>query len=99
MSENCVSGKSVLPSEGLETVIEQGDVIIDFTFHKATMEFARLAAKYRKAMVIGTTGLSQENLEELQDLAAKISLCSGPEYVGLCQCPLQTGQENCCHSR
>lgn len=64
--------------DGLEAVIEQGDVIIDFTFHKATMEFARLAAKYKKAMVIGTTGLSAENLEELSDLARAFPCVQSP---------------------
>ncbi|RPH40827.1 MAG: 4-hydroxy-tetrahydrodipicolinate reductase [Desulfobulbaceae bacterium] len=64
--------------DGLEAVIEQGDVIIDFTFHKATMEFARLAAKYKKAMVIGTTGLSAENLEELKDLARAFPCVQSP---------------------
>ncbi|MFO7605137.1 MAG: hypothetical protein R6W72_02370 [Desulfurivibrionaceae bacterium] len=52
-------------SAGLAGVIEQGDVIIDFTFHESTMKFARLAAEHKKAMVIGTTGLSPENLAEL----------------------------------
>ena len=28
-------------SAGLESVIDQGDVIIDFTFHKATMELQK----------------------------------------------------------
>ena len=64
--------------DGLEAVIEQGDVIIDFTFHKATMEFARLAAKYKKPMVIGTTGLSAENLEELKDLARAFPCVQSP---------------------
>jgi 4-hydroxy-tetrahydrodipicolinate reductase len=53
----------------LEEVITQADVIIDFTFHQATMDFARLAARHRKAMVIGTTGLTPENLGELKTLA------------------------------
>jgi 4-hydroxy-tetrahydrodipicolinate reductase len=68
----------VVIQEGLEAVIEQGDVIIDFTFHKATMEFARLAAKYRKAMIIGTTGLSAENLEELKDLTRNFPCVQSP---------------------
>ncbi len=56
-------------SSGLESVIDQGDVIIDFTFHKATMEFAHLVAKHKKAMVIGTTGLSNEDLASLKELS------------------------------
>ena len=62
-------------SAGLEPVIDQGEVIIDFTFHEATMEFAKLAARHQRAMVIGTTGLSQENLAELSELAGNSFPC------------------------
>jgi len=50
-------------------VIDCGDVLIDFTHHAATMGFARLAAEKGRAMVIGTTGLSAEELAELRRLA------------------------------
>jgi len=72
------SENGVIVEEGLEAVIDKGDVIIDFTFHKATMEFARLAAKHNKAMVIGTTGLSAENLEELGLLAENFPCVQAP---------------------
>lgn len=68
----------VLIGEGLESVIDDGDVIIDFTFHKATMEFARLASSYGKAMVIGTTGLTQEDLNELTLLAKNFPCVQAP---------------------
>jgi 4-hydroxy-tetrahydrodipicolinate reductase len=68
-------------AEGLESVIEQGDVIIDFTFHKATMEFARLAARYNKAMVIGTTGLTAEELEELAALSRNFPCVQAPNMA------------------
>ena len=68
----------VIISEGVESVIDQGDVIIDFTFHKATMEFAEVAARYGKAMVIGTTGLTAEELLELQRLAKKFPCVQAP---------------------
>lgn len=56
-------------SAGLESVIDQGDVIIDFTFHKATMEFVKIAAAHNRAMVIGTTGLSADELSVLKETA------------------------------
>lgn len=68
----------VLIAEGLEAVIDQGEVIIDFTFHRATMEFARLAARHGRAMVIGTTGLSAEELAELRTLAEKFPCVQAP---------------------
>jgi len=80
--ENPAVGKDVgeivgLPKTGiiiedsLEKVIEKGDVIIDFTFHKASLEHARINAKYGKAMVIGTTGFAKEELSEIHELAKK----------------------------
>jgi 4-hydroxy-tetrahydrodipicolinate reductase len=72
------SENGVIVGEGLESVIDQGDVIIDFTFHKATMEFARVASQFKKAMVIGTTGLSAENLAELKELAVNFPCVQAP---------------------
>ena len=70
-----VGNIGVAIAEGLEAVIDQGEVIIDFTFHKATMEFAKVAAKHGRAMVIGTTGLSAEDLDVLRDTAANHFPC------------------------
>lgn len=56
-------------SEGIESVIGQADVLIDFTFHAATVGFAQVAAQHDVAMVIGTTGLSSEELATLKTLA------------------------------
>lgn len=68
----------VIIEEGLEAVIDKGDVIIDFTFHAATMSFARIAAKHNTAMVIGTTGLTEENLSELAILAENFPCVQAP---------------------
>src|SRR3989339_520630 len=52
-------------ADSFEAVMAEGDVFIDCTFHEATMAQARKAALAKKAMVIGTTGLSPDNLAEL----------------------------------
>lgn len=63
-------GKTGVPiTVGLESVVERGDVLIDFTFHTASVSFARMAARNGLAMVIGTTGLSGEELVEIRALA------------------------------
>ena len=59
-------------------MIDAGDVIIDFTFHQATMDFARLAAEHHRAMVIGTTGLSADELSELAELAVDFPCVQAP---------------------
>ncbi|MGC8871753.1 MAG: 4-hydroxy-tetrahydrodipicolinate reductase [Caldimicrobium sp.] len=59
----------IIIEDSLEKIIEKGDVIIDFTFHKASLNHARINAKYGKAMVLGTTGFSKEELSEIHNLA------------------------------
>jgi 4-hydroxy-tetrahydrodipicolinate reductase len=66
---------------GLDAVMDEGDVIIDFTFHEATMQIARMAAEKNRAMVIGTTGLSQENLQELAKLAKNFPCVQAPNMA------------------
>lgn len=56
-------------SEGIESVIGQADVLIDFTFHAATVGFAQVSAQHGVAMVIGTTGLSSAELATIKGLA------------------------------
>ncbi len=73
-----IGANGVLIGEGLESAIDAGDVIIDFTFHLATMEFARAAARRNKAMVIGTTGLSGDELAELAELATDFPCVQAP---------------------
>ena len=73
-----IGANGVIIGEGLGSAIDSGDVIIDFTFHQATMEFARLAATKKKAMVIGTTGLSADQLEELSGLASDFPCVQAP---------------------
>jgi len=73
-----IGGNGLIIQEGLEAVIDSGDVIIDFTFHEATMKFARLAAQHNKAMVIGTTGLSSVELAELAELSADFPCVQAP---------------------
>ncbi len=60
---------------GAESALAQGEVVIDFTWHEATMKLARLAASHGTAMVIGTTGLSADDLAELRELAAASCPC------------------------
>ena len=65
-------------AKNLESVIDQGDMIIDFTFHTATMEFARLAARHGRAMVIGTTGLTPQEKVELAELTHHFPCVQAP---------------------
>lgn len=73
------SDKLALPSRSgtvplsisLEAVLAQTKphVLVDFSVSEATMKSVRSAAEHRVNMVIGTTGLSAEDLEEVARLA------------------------------
>lgn len=45
------------------------DVIIDFTLPEGTLNHAKLAAEYKKTLIIGTTGLTQEDEAALRQAA------------------------------
>ena len=58
--------------EDLGEVIEQGNVVIDFSAHSATAGIAAMCAKHKKAMVIGTTGHSNEHRSQIAELSFTI---------------------------
>lgn len=64
--------------------IDGCDVVIDFSLHHATRALLELAAARKKAVVIGTTGHSSAEKQELVALAAQIPcVWSGNYSVGV----------------
>lgn len=65
-----ISGRSELKhittSDNLINVVAASDVVIDFSSPKLSLEVARIVAEQKKALVSGTTGFSNEDLELLQ---------------------------------
>jgi 4-hydroxy-tetrahydrodipicolinate reductase len=59
----------------------QADVVVDFTIAPATMPAVRTAAKHGVNMVIGTTGLTAENIKEIESLANKIGVVVAPNFA------------------
>ena len=61
----------------------QPDVMVDFTIAKATMPAARTAAKQGVNLVIGTTGLTAEELKEIEGLSKtnKIGVVVAPNFA------------------
>jgi len=52
------------------------DVLVDFTNAEACIAAARIAIRQRVNMVIGTTGLSEENLREIEQLCQGNKVCA-----------------------
>lgn len=68
----------VLIGDDLSAVIDRGEVIIDFTTPSATLANIRTATQHRKAMVIGTTGFSAQEVVELRTLAKSVPCVFSP---------------------
>lgn len=62
----------------LEDVVASGDVIIDFSVPGATLKNVAVAAEAGKSMVIGTTGFSREEKDQLMDIARDIRVVMAP---------------------
>jgi len=65
-------------SDALESVIENVDTVIDFTSPSSTMQNVEIAQKYNKAIVIGTTGFTQEQFEKIRTFARDIPVVLSP---------------------
>ncbi len=60
--------------DDLAAIIGKADVVIDFSFHSATLGVAELCAKNKKAIVIGTTGHSAEEKNNITALQSQIPM-------------------------
>jgi len=58
--------------------IANADVLIDFTFHTAVPENAKIAADFGKPIVIGTTGLNNEESAIIRKAAENIPIVWAP---------------------
>lgn len=52
-------------SDSIENIIDNGDIIVDFSTPSSTKENVKLSSQYGKAMVIGTTGFSKDDMKEM----------------------------------
>lgn len=71
----------------LASVIDQFDVLIDFTHPTVTLQNLAVCKAHGKAMVIGTTGFSSEEKLELEAAAKQIPIVFAANYsvgVNLC---------------
>lgn len=69
---------NVLLVDDVESVIDSGDVIVDFTTPESTLYNVKVAASKKKAMVIGTTGISPEQVQTIRKYSAEIPVVLAP---------------------
>ncbi|MBA6420131.1 4-hydroxy-tetrahydrodipicolinate reductase [Pseudomonas sp. 5Ae-yellow] len=77
----------VLISGGLQQVLDDFDVLIDFTHPTTTLVNLRHCLAAGKAMVIGTTGFSEDEKAQLAEAGKRIPIVFAPNFsvgVNLC---------------
>lgn len=82
-----VGKNGVLVVGDLHEVVDDFDVLIDFTVPDATLKNARICADAQKKLVIGTTGFSDAQKAELLEAKDATALCMSANYatgVNLC---------------
>ena len=72
-----VSGSFDISDEA-GSMIEVCDCLIEFTSPESTIEHLAICEKNKKAMVIGTTGLSAEQIEKIKVTSSKIPVVFSP---------------------
>ncbi len=70
--------KGLAVGGSLSEVLPLGDVLIEFTHPEATLEHLKVMTAAGKAMVVGTTGLSPQQVTELKRLAEKTRVVFAP---------------------
>lgn len=70
--------------ESLEKVINDTDTVVNFTNPEATLQHLEIVKKYKKSMVIGTTGFNNEQIKIIQEAAKEIPIVFSPNMsVGI----------------
>jgi len=82
------AGKNgVILTDSLENVVDDFDVVIDFTGPEPTLKHLEICLNAGKKIVIGTTGFTDEQKEILKDASKKIPVVFAPNMsvgVNLC---------------
>lgn len=82
-----IGRNGVMLGADLAGIIAEVDVLIDFSVPQASVVNAELCARHGCKLVLGTTGFSAEQKQQLEDAAASTSICQASNFstgVNLC---------------
>jgi 4-hydroxy-tetrahydrodipicolinate reductase len=68
----------VIITADLEEIIQKADQVVEFTNPQVSLEHLGIVSKYKKAMIMGTTGFSPEEIEKINKLAQGIPFLLSP---------------------
>ena len=70
--------KKIKITSDKETAFSKVDVIVDFSLPESTLETIKYAAKLKKKLVIGTTGLNTNQVSKIKSASKKIAIVFAP---------------------
>ena len=71
-------------SSCIEDIIENADVVVDFSSAEGALASAIVCAKYKKALIVGVTGLTAKALSEIESISCEVPcLVSSNMSVGV----------------
>ena len=68
----------IIIKDNLEEIIQNTDQIVEFTNPQISLKHLEIVSKYKKAMIMGTTGFSSEEIKEINKLAQGIPFLFSP---------------------
>jgi 4-hydroxy-tetrahydrodipicolinate reductase len=69
---------NLIVAAGIQQILEQADVVIDFTSAAASLQHLEAAGAAGKAMVIGSTGFTSEQIARAREAAVRIPCVLAP---------------------
>ena len=82
-----ISSTGIAVVSSLQEVVDQFDVLIDFSTPASTTANIALCAEQGKKIVVGTTGFDDQQLQHVHQASEKIAICMASNYatgVNLC---------------
>ncbi len=65
---------NIKPQLNTDDAFRDTDIIIDFTIPKCTLEVLKIASKLKKRVIIGTTGFSKKEENQIKNFSKKIPI-------------------------
>ena len=76
--DQTIGSSSITVAESVETALEGGQVLVEFTTPEVTLAHAAIAAARSVALVVGTTGWDESGRAELEALANQVPIVCSP---------------------
>jgi len=68
----------VIVNSKLEDIIQKADQVVEFTNPKVSLQHLKIVSDFKKAMIIGTTGFSAEETEEMKRISLNVPCLFSP---------------------